>query len=118
MKPILEEIGDVHFGRLYMKPGKPTTFATAKEKLLFGLPGNPVSSLVTFNLLVLPALKRMSGIKESFQPMYKVRLPHSVSLDATRPEYHRAFVTYDAKSHSFAAKSTGMQRSSRLLRYL
>jgi len=65
LKPILEGLGTIHFGRVEMKPGKPLTFATVKsdqrEKLIFSLPGNPVSSIVTFYLFVLPSLRKMSG---------------------------------------------------------
>ena len=67
VKPMLEKLGTIHFGRLNMKPGKPTTFATLKrqnkgtETLFFGLPGNPVSCLVTKSLLIDPALKRIQG---------------------------------------------------------
>jgi gephyrin len=56
-----------------MKPGKPLTFATmdvpnkfsggSRKLLVFGLPGNPVSSIVTFNLVVLPALRKLAGWK-------------------------------------------------------
>jgi gephyrin len=70
VKPLLREIGTVHFSRLNMKPGKPTTFASFnsnngaynKTTLFFGLPGNPVSCLVTKSLFVDPALKRMQGL--------------------------------------------------------
>jgi gephyrin len=71
VKPMLEKLGTVHFGRLNMKPGKPTTFATLKrtnattgngsEVLFFGLPGNPVSCLVTKSLLIDPALRKIQG---------------------------------------------------------
>jgi gephyrin len=65
VKPLLEKRAHVHFGRVRMKPGKPLTFATLDEPgrrvLFFGLPGNPVSSLVTFHLAVLPALRKMMG---------------------------------------------------------
>src|SRR5690606_13183399 len=65
IKPLLEEAGQVHFGRLLMKPGKPCTFATAevhgRRRLIFGLPGNPVSGIVTFHLLVVPAIRKMAG---------------------------------------------------------
>jgi gephyrin len=47
VKPYLEKKGEVFFGRLNMKPGKPTTFAKLNDKLFFALPGNPVSSFVT-----------------------------------------------------------------------
>lgn len=55
---------EVHFGKVAIKPGKPTVFATCGEKLVFGLPGNPVSVLVSFRLLVEPALRRLAGHTE------------------------------------------------------
>lgn len=71
VKPMLEKLGTVHFGRLNMKPGKPTTFATLNRQvndsqshgkvLFFGLPGNPVSCLVTKSLFIDPALKKLQG---------------------------------------------------------
>jgi molybdopterin molybdotransferase len=50
-----------HFASVQMKPGKPTIFATRDRKVIFGLPGNPVSTLVTFHLFVLPCLRKMMG---------------------------------------------------------
>lgn len=65
MPDLMEKWGKIHFGRIHMKPGKPLTFSTCtietKKRLLFGLPGNPVSGMVTFNLLCLPALRKLSG---------------------------------------------------------
>lgn len=67
MKDVLEKDLNctIHFARMNMKPGKPTTFATCsyngKSKLFFCLPGNPVSAIVTFNLVVVPSLKQMMG---------------------------------------------------------
>lgn len=61
IKPYVETKGEVLFGRLNMKPGKPTTFGKIGETLIFSLPGNPVSCFVTFNLLVLPSIKLLSG---------------------------------------------------------
>jgi molybdenum cofactor synthesis domain-containing protein len=61
IKPYIEKKGQVIFGRLNMKPGKPTTFGKIKDTLVFSLPGNPVSCFVTFNLLVLPSIKILSG---------------------------------------------------------
>lgn len=69
LKPLIERHldGTIHFGRVAMKPGKPTTFASVpppqggRSKLVFGLPGNPASALVTFYLFVVPALRRLGG---------------------------------------------------------
>jgi len=61
VKPCLEENGTIIFGRLNMKPGKPTTIATVGNSLVFALPGNPVSSFVTANLFVIPVARHLSG---------------------------------------------------------
>jgi gephyrin len=59
--------GTIHFGRVAMKPGKPTTFASVPigdtTKPIFALPGNPASALVTFYVFVLPALRKLGGYK-------------------------------------------------------
>ena len=118
------ELGTCHFGRLLMKPGKPTTFVTVEHemetKCLFGLPGNPVSALVTFQLCVRPALRKLAGWNplRCSHPIITVRLTHSIPLDLERPEYHRASVRWDESTRLFHATSTGKQASSRLLRYV
>ena len=123
VKPLLEQAGSVHFGRLRMKPGKPCTFATVavggRRRLLFGLPGNPVSSLVTFYLLALPALRRLAGWPDPALPRVQAHLAQPLPLDPARPEYHRATVRWDRLRNDgrggFVAQSTGNQASSRLL---
>jgi gephyrin len=125
IKQIVEQEGTVHFGRLRMKPGKPCTFATlpapegGRPRLLFGLPGNPVSSLVTFYLLTLPAIRRLAGWQEPALPRVQAVLDAPLPLDPARPEYHRAVLRWDASLHGGAggyhATSTGSQASSRLL---
>ncbi|ETW09214.1 hypothetical protein, variant 7 [Aphanomyces invadans] len=119
VKPLLKELGTVHFGRIHMKPGKPTTVATVPiggvDKLVFALPGNPVSCLVTSCLLVQPALKRLRGhtIAQSSPVVFQARLLHPLPLDRDRPEYHRAVVRWE--KNEWVATSTGVQASSRLL---
>jgi len=123
IKPLFEAAGQVHFGRLRMKPGKPCTFATAtvegKKRLLFGLPGNPVSSLVTFYLLVAPAIRKMAGWSDPRLRRIQVQVEQSLPLDSYRPEYHRATAIWDSSLHGgeggYRAVSTGSQVSSRLL---
>ncbi|GLE05739.1 hypothetical protein PINS_up014787 [Pythium insidiosum] len=121
VKPLLEQIGTVHFGRLWMKPGKPTTFATVdvagRRRLVFGLPGNPVSAFTTCHLLVRPAVRKLAGLAESEwrAPQVLATLTHEIRLDAERPEFHRASVVFDGKTQRFQATSTGRQISSRLL---
>ena len=89
-----------------------------RQKLIFALPGNPVSALVSCKLMVYPALRKMQGMVETewLAPQVSVQLAHSVRLDSMRPEFHRAMVSWDDQSRSFIASSTGFQDSSRLLR--
>ncbi|KAF2801621.1 gephyrin [Mytilinidion resinicola] len=124
LKPTIERSlgGTIHFGRVNMKPGKPTTFATVplKEstgervsKSIFALPGNPASAVVCFHLFVLPALHQAAGIKPVGLPRVKVVLEGAVKMDKQRPEYHRAFVVAKEDGALYAS-STGGQRSSRI----
>jgi len=123
LKPLLDRTGVVHFGRLRMKPGKPCTFATVerdgRQRLVFALPGNPVSSLVTFYLLGAPALRKLAGWSNPHLTRVQVCLSQPLRLDAYRPEYHRATVRWESSLHegrgALLADSTGNQASSRLL---
>ncbi|XP_073982294.1 molybdenum cofactor synthesis protein cinnamon [Rhodnius prolixus] len=110
---------DIHFGRVNMKPGKPTTFATCifedqKKKLLFCLPGNPVSATVTFHLYVLPALKTIAGFKEPFPTEISAKTETELFLDE-RPEYKRGMLSWNEKDSFPVVRTTGNQISSRLL---
>ncbi|XP_010743432.2 gephyrin isoform X1 [Larimichthys crocea] len=108
----------IHFGRVFMKPGLPTTFATVDSdgarKLIFALPGNPVSAVVTCNLFVIPALRKMQGILDPRPTIIKARLSCDVKLDP-RPEYHRCILTWHHQEPLPWAQSTGNQVSSRLM---
>ncbi|TRY55849.1 hypothetical protein DNTS_035048 [Danionella cerebrum] len=108
----------IHFGRVFMKPGLPTTFATldidGARKLIFALPGNPVSAVVTCNLFVIPALRKMQGILDPRPTIIKARLSCDVKLDP-RPEYHRCILTWHHQEPLPWAQSTGNQMSSRLM---
>ncbi|BAE60479.1 hypothetical protein BDV35DRAFT_376544 [Aspergillus flavus] len=145
LKPTIERTlgGTIHFGRVSMKPGKPTTFATVpfkptsstqqvqqerETKLIFSLPGNPASALVTLNLFVLPSLYKLMGMGEKQTapglsstlglPLVSVSLTHAFPLDPKRTEYHRAIVTASRSDGRLYASSTGLggvgQRSSRV----
>jgi gephyrin len=124
LKPTIERQlgGTIHFGRVSMKPGKPTTFATVpfksnvgerEKKVIFSLPGNPASAVVTYHLFVLPSLHKMSGISPVGLPKVKVVLEQDVRCDTKRSEYHRVLVSVNADGR-LAATSTGGQRSSRI----
>lgn len=120
LKPVIERQfnGTIHFGRITVKPGKPTTFATIPfkggiQKTVFALPGNPASALVTFNIFVVPALRMLGGWpKEQCQlPRVQVEIQTSMTLDP-RTEFHRVIIR--AGPDGLKAFSTGGQRSSRV----
>ncbi|KAL0950077.1 hypothetical protein HGRIS_010081 [Hohenbuehelia grisea] len=120
LKPVIERNfnGTIHFGRVTIKPGKPTTFATIPtssgvDKPLFALPGNPASALVTFHVFVLPALRLLGGwpIGLCQFPRVKVKAQEPLLLD-TRTEFHRVMIR--TTSEGLVASSTGGQRSSRV----
>ena len=121
LKHILLKIGaKIHFGRVNMKPGKPTTFATyvheGSKKLIFALPGNPVSATVSCYLFALPALRALAGFSSNASRELTVSIAEKIVLD-TRPEYCRAMLEQGkVPSSNFpVAHLTGNQISSRLL---
>eukprot|EP01062_Namystynia_karyoxenos_P080870 TRINITY_DN8784_c0_g1_i1.p1 TRINITY_DN8784_c0_g1~~TRINITY_DN8784_c0_g1_i1.p1 ORF type:complete len:583 (+),score=183.12 TRINITY_DN8784_c0_g1_i1:85-1833(+) len=113
----------MHFGRVEMKPGKPTTFATAevggRPRYFFGLPGNPVSCIVCLHLFVRPALRRLQGFAGAQLHATRVRGvvggTAALKLDMERPEFHRCVVRWDEGRGRFVGESTGRQASHRLL---
>ncbi|KAI0797106.1 MoaB/Mog domain-containing protein [Abortiporus biennis] len=122
LKPVIERElhGTIHFGRVNVKPGKPTTFGIIptpggrnETTPIFALPGNPASALVMFHIFVVPALRRLNGRKKEdcHLPRVKVKLQEGMRLDP-RPEYHR--VTIVSEHDGLKAYSTGGQRSSRV----
>src|SRR5919202_353103 len=114
IKPLLDKMATIQFGRVSFKPGKPLTFATAEEgKLAFGLPGFRGSSLITFEIFVRPALLKAGGAERVFRPRVQVALGHEVRPDPIRPEYQRASVSWEGDR--FVARTTGLQSSSRLM---
>ncbi|KAK7033547.1 hypothetical protein VNI00_012771 [Paramarasmius palmivorus] len=120
LKPVIERNlhGTIHFGRVTVKPGKPTTFATVpvssnQSKPIFALPGNPASALVTFYVFVLPALRRLGGWPDRLcqLPTVPVEIQTPMKLD-TRTEFHRVIIR--SEEEGLKAFSTGGQRSSRV----
>ena len=114
VKPLLERLGEVHCGRVKLRPGKPFTFATLPEgRLAFGLPGFPVSSLVTFEVFVRPALRKMQGYSRLHRPTLPVRLGYTAKAAGDRTEYQR--VRLESDGSGLVATVTGSQSSSRLM---
>ena len=119
IKGLLVELATVHFRQVRMRPGKPFTFATAGPEgktLLFGLPGNPVSGLVGFEVFVRPALLAMQGHQQADRPHARVRLAHDVT-PVNRIDYMRVALRR-ADDGVLEAASTGAQQSSRLASFI
>lgn len=105
VKEIFASLGaKEHFFRVAMKPGKPLVFSTVEQHgrktLVFGLPGNPASSLVSFELFVHPALRRLLGYPATLasHPIALVRLTEPLRPDRERTHFTRALVTRSATS--------------------
>ncbi|HTJ73740.1 MAG TPA: gephyrin-like molybdotransferase Glp [Acidimicrobiales bacterium] len=68
VKAVLDRLGEMHWWQVAVRPAKPLAFGTVKATPVFGLPGNPVSALVSFELFARPALRKMAGHAELFRP--------------------------------------------------
>jgi molybdopterin molybdotransferase len=88
---VLQELGvQAHFHKVEMKPGKPVLFGTRGSTLVFGLPGNPVSALVAFELFVRPALRRLLGHRNPGPQLIAAALAEDFAYRTDRPTYHPA----------------------------
>lgn len=90
VKPALEKLGRLDLWRVAMKPGKPLAFGRIGDTLFFGLPGNPVSAGVTFELFVRPALWKMAGRTDLERAKIRATLTHPITHIPGRREYVRA----------------------------
>ncbi|MFY9621813.1 MAG: gephyrin-like molybdotransferase Glp [Pyrinomonadaceae bacterium] len=87
-KTAFRELGaEIFFERVALKPGKPTVFGKVGDKLIFGLPGNPVSVAVTFNLFARSALRAMQGATEKTLPEVTTVLERNVKASPDRESY-------------------------------
>lgn len=88
--------GELFFDAIAIRPGKPAVFGICKNKPVFGLPGNPVSTMVTFELLVAPALDLLSGTQPRTLPLLKAKLASAVKQKAALTHFIPAQVTWDS----------------------
>jgi molybdopterin molybdotransferase len=110
VKDVLGELGmEMAFWQVAMKPGKPLAFGTIQRKPVFGLPGNPVSSMVSFEQFVRPSLLKMAGHRRIFRPAVEAILQEEVRKKPGRRHFIRAFVSF--KNSSYFASTTGDQGS-------
>jgi molybdopterin molybdotransferase len=103
---------ELHLWRVAMRPGKPITFGSLRGRPVFGLPGNPVSAMVTFELFVRPALLRMAGRARLDRPRITARALEPISNPGIRRGYLRVVVQRDGAG--FGVRLTGEQGSAML----
>jgi len=89
VRDVLSSMGKVEFWKVNMKPGKPLTFGTIDGKPVLGLPGNPVSCIVSFELFARPALMKMMGHQELFKEKLKARAASPMDKRKGRAEFKR-----------------------------
>ena len=110
VKDVLDEIGEVNFWKIAMKPGRPLSFGKVGNSLFFGLPGNPVSVMVTFYQFVLPALRRLSG-ELAWAPLrLMARTQDRLKKMPGRTEFQRAALFQD-ENGELVVSTTGDQGS-------
>jgi molybdopterin molybdotransferase len=112
IKDVVSEVGTLDFWRVAVKPGKPLAFGKIGKALFFGLPGNPVSSLVTFELFVRPVLRKLAGYKEVTRPQVRAILTTDLPHESGRREFVRAKLHW--QENTYHATPTGAQGSHRL----
>ncbi len=93
IKEVLQEIGEVRFWKVAMKPGRPLAFGSIDGSVFFGLPGNPVSVMVTFYQFVQPCLLKIMGGEPRPQILLKAKAQNTLKKRPGRVEYQRGFLT-------------------------
>ncbi|AQS40539.1 molybdopterin molybdochelatase [Shewanella psychrophila] len=112
-KQVLDEVGEITFWKLAIKPGKPFAFGKLDNAIFCGLPGNPVSSMVTFYKLVWPLLTKMQGLPQSKPLQVKAKLKGDLRKYPGRVEYQRGILSQN-HSGEFEVTITGEQGSGML----
>lgn len=116
IKDALEEIGKVNFWKISIKPGRPLAFGKIKNSLFFGLPGNPVSAAVTFQLFVMPAINKIMSKRKYANIIIKAITKTELRKKPGRTEYKRAILS--EKNGEYFVESSGLQGSNIMLSLL
>lgn len=111
VRQVIEENGELNFWRVNMRPGKPLAFGSFRGIPVIGLPGNPASAFVGFEVFIRPVLQRLAGIPDRARPTIKVSLEESVGSDG-RESYLRAVIS--EKCGKITASLAGHQGSGNL----
>ena len=108
-KALTEAGAELHLWQVSMRPGKPITFGSLAGHPVFGLPGNPVSAMVTFELFVRPALLKMAGRRRLTRPRIRARALMTIPNPGNRRGYLR--VRLERDGDGVGARLTGEQGS-------
>jgi molybdopterin molybdotransferase len=109
-KLILEQLGEIGFWKIAMKPGKPFAFGKLPNSYFFGLPGNPVSALVTAHQLAVPALLKLQNAQPKKMPLLRVKTATQLNKRAGRMDFQRAVLSTNEQGEMMVT-STGGQGS-------
>lgn len=111
VKDVMQEIGSqMHFWKVAMRPGKPLAFGTLGHVPLFGLPGNPVSAMISFEQFVRPAILKMTGRRHIFRKTLSAVLQEDIAKRPRLTHFTRALVVA-ADAGGYAVSTTGAQGS-------
>ncbi|MBU5613860.1 molybdopterin molybdotransferase MoeA [Geomonas azotofigens] len=114
VKEVVEELsGELLFWKVNIKPGKPTAFGMLRGKPFFGLPGNPVATMIAFEQFVRPALLKMMGHVSLFRPVVRATVTEGFRNDGERP--HLVLCRLAAQEGRHVASISRAQGSSNLL---
>jgi molybdopterin molybdotransferase len=109
VKAVLQDAGGIHFWQVAMQPGRPLAVGRIGAAHFFGLPGNPVASMLTFHLFVRPALWKLAGRRELFPPRFHAVAVEPMSKKTGRREFKRGILSYTGER--WEVRITGPQGS-------
>jgi molybdopterin molybdotransferase len=109
VKAVLQDAGGIDFWQVAMQPGRPLAVGRIGPAHFFGLPGNPVASMLTFHLFVRPALWKLAGRRELFPPRFHAVAVEPMSKKTGRREFKRGILSYTGER--WEVRITGPQGS-------
>ncbi len=109
VKAVLQQAGGIDFWQVAMQPGRPLAVGRIGAAHFFGLPGNPVASMLTFHLFVRPALWKLAGRRELYGPRFRAVAVEAMRKKEGRREYKRGILAY--AGDRWEVRTTGPQGS-------
>ena len=111
VKDVLDEIGGIEFWQVAMQPGRPLAMGSIGRAHFFGLPGNPVASMLAFMLFVRPAIYKLGGRRRLFHETFHARADEPMRKRTGRREFKRGVLHYAADEKTWHVRTTGPQGS-------